>query len=493
MRPRTKGQSSGQLGKPAEKAIVRRPNVLRTFRAGALAAVFGQPSPHLGSERGATTIIVAIVVVVLFGFTALAVDVGAMYEERRELQRTADLVVMSAAQRLSSHSSTVATANEFATENPTVRRSGAIDATKGDYLYVCALDACDSPPPPPHPADPCDPYLYCVYAQAAAPCFDFLFAGVLGFDGRYYDGDVNCPSSGVDPDSADHPITASATAALAGAAAGGDLLMPWILKDCPTELYDEPDVVANPSQFPHCPWVISDVGWDDPNPTVLFGIDSQEGNFQGADMPAEPDCRPHPDQQLTAHQDDLQGEDYRDHLAGKRWTGGADLTMCYVAAGARAFSQTGNMAGPTHQGLTHVTKGRNVGQCTNAASFNTAVHYVNGAWEIDDNTNPCLVFVAFVVRPDDSVVGGYDDRGGCCVKEWQHPDPAVRFGPFQQGSSRLWLVRRFAAFYIKEVTGPPDVKVTGILLRVFTSIEDVEPTEQPCTPDVGICTVRLVN
>ena len=42
--------------------------------------------PVTGDERGAASVIVAIVLVVLMGCAALAVDVGAMYAEKAQLQ-----------------------------------------------------------------------------------------------------------------------------------------------------------------------------------------------------------------------------------------------------------------------------------------------------------------------------------------------------------------------------------------------------------------------
>ena len=49
-------------------------------------------------DRGAVGIFTAIVVVVLFGFLGLAVDVGAMYDERRQLANGADAAVLAIAE-----------------------------------------------------------------------------------------------------------------------------------------------------------------------------------------------------------------------------------------------------------------------------------------------------------------------------------------------------------------------------------------------------------
>ena len=48
-------------------------------------------------ERGATAIIIALLLVVLMGFAALAVDIGAGMVERRGDQTAADVAVMAGA------------------------------------------------------------------------------------------------------------------------------------------------------------------------------------------------------------------------------------------------------------------------------------------------------------------------------------------------------------------------------------------------------------
>ncbi len=57
---------------------------------------------RLADERGATAVLVAILIVVLVGFAAFAVDVGALYQERRELQNGADGAALATAQECAS-------------------------------------------------------------------------------------------------------------------------------------------------------------------------------------------------------------------------------------------------------------------------------------------------------------------------------------------------------------------------------------------------------
>ena len=51
-------------------------------------------------NRGATAIIVAISLLVLIGFLALAVDVGYLYGTKNELQNTADAAALAATRKL---------------------------------------------------------------------------------------------------------------------------------------------------------------------------------------------------------------------------------------------------------------------------------------------------------------------------------------------------------------------------------------------------------
>lgn len=52
----------------------------------------------MNDERGATAVIIAVLAVVLLGLTAFALDAGAMYAERRELQSSADAAVLAVAE-----------------------------------------------------------------------------------------------------------------------------------------------------------------------------------------------------------------------------------------------------------------------------------------------------------------------------------------------------------------------------------------------------------
>src|SRR4051812_38667513 len=94
-------------------------------------------------QRGATAVIVALVLVVLIGCGAIVVDVGALYQERRTLQNSSDAGALALAKDCSSTSGCPA---DFMTEAQTYVDSNADDG-KSDFT-VCGspqagLTACD--------------------------------------------------------------------------------------------------------------------------------------------------------------------------------------------------------------------------------------------------------------------------------------------------------------------------------------------------------------
>lgn len=72
-----------------------------------------------GSERGGVSVLVALLLVVLLGAAAIAVDAGAMYSERAELQNGADAAALAIAQDCADGTctSTMATAQLYADRN----------------------------------------------------------------------------------------------------------------------------------------------------------------------------------------------------------------------------------------------------------------------------------------------------------------------------------------------------------------------------------------
>ena len=55
------------------------------------------PRLNLGDERGVSAVLVALLIIPLFGFAAIAVDIAAVYSERRQLQNGADAAALAIA------------------------------------------------------------------------------------------------------------------------------------------------------------------------------------------------------------------------------------------------------------------------------------------------------------------------------------------------------------------------------------------------------------
>ena len=55
---------------------------------------------NISNEKGQVVIIAALLIVSLLGMTALVVDVGSIYEERRQTQTVADAAALAGAQDL---------------------------------------------------------------------------------------------------------------------------------------------------------------------------------------------------------------------------------------------------------------------------------------------------------------------------------------------------------------------------------------------------------
>lgn len=86
------------------------------------------------SERGATAVVVALSLVLLLGFTALAVDVGAMYAEKTQLQTGADATALAiagdCAKGLDCPVAMVAEKNRLADDNANDGSTGVFSVTQ---------------------------------------------------------------------------------------------------------------------------------------------------------------------------------------------------------------------------------------------------------------------------------------------------------------------------------------------------------------------------
>ena len=67
------------------------------FESGGNGLSVDDPGHRFGRERGASALLVALSMLMLLGFAALAVDIGAGFNERRQDQNAADAAVLGGA------------------------------------------------------------------------------------------------------------------------------------------------------------------------------------------------------------------------------------------------------------------------------------------------------------------------------------------------------------------------------------------------------------
>lgn len=141
-------------------------------------------------RRGVVAVKVAVLALVLLGFTALAVDMGAIYDAKAELQRTADAAVLAAAEGLVTAGDAEPTvlalsrAVEYAANNTVwgqpMELDPATDVTFGRASYNPATGGYDFTAS----SDMPDAVQVCVRKTADSPngAFGLYFASVLGVD-----------------------------------------------------------------------------------------------------------------------------------------------------------------------------------------------------------------------------------------------------------------------------------------------------------------------
>ena len=449
-------------------------------------------------EGGMVAVLSAILATVLFGFLALVIDAGLIYGERRALQRTADSAALAGGQMIPTGDAGLmeSVAIDYVDGNPSMGHDEydsshdmveALPLTTGGCFYEGqAYD--------------------CMDIEIVTPGLDLFFAPMLGVDQA--------------------EVSARSRAVLGSGAPGGDKLVPWVILDCPDTdgsrgYTDEQGgavaaafAAANPGIT--CPYTFS----DDYNTgqQALFLDTGSGGNFGAADLAAEPNCE---DQAVSGYfSSGGGGNEYRTLLEGEA----SPEVPCHIGGGARFHTKTGQITGPTDQGL----DARNIDACMNLASFNEAVDVGDvgdGVVTIKD-TNPCLVALIFAVH-----TRGTDALGSGCeapnlkeafyagrIKDMQSDEvlgdvsgndcnsDLWRFAPLLPptgsgaggggggGTSAVLIVRRHAFFYITQHnngnsnSGNP--KVSGLFLRAIDSKDAI--LTGPYDPSTGISILRLI-
>jgi hypothetical protein len=456
-------------------------------------------------EGGAVAVIVAILVIVLFGFTALAVDVARMYGERRELQRTADASALAGARELVfSPGSAMTKGEEYIDKNPTIYHPSTPEGpgfspSTGDSVIV---GTCEVPG--------LGVSLPCVTSRVVAPKrgeavpeasygFNFLFAGVLGVD--------------------DRAISATSTAVVGRGAPGGDQLVPWLAMDCPHPKWDgtangdsetveqiaarlkDPSVPGGPLN-PNCTFNGYDYGyvegWDLTSAVSLFLAGGNTGNFQAADYPNTDGTCPLPNGYWNVTGSGKNG--YFDILSKEK-------TACNIDQGARVWTEPGGPWKPTGDSLDDRAGGTL--DCMNQPAFEATIDDPvpgDGFVSIKPGglDNPCLVALALVVHPQEDAPGlkspptvgnipamqerlVLQNNGG--PKKWDGRFAIM--GTPGEGGKELMLVRRFAYFYLTE-KGNAARPFKGLFLRAFDSY-NADLSGGACDPTIdAVCVVKLI-
>jgi hypothetical protein len=314
----------------------------------------------------------------------------------------------------------------------------------------------------------------------------------------------------------DRPISAEAKAVLGAGAPGGDKLVPWLVRDCPRyDLANDPAypqyageddqavrafAETDPNTSYGCPYQFSTDYTNGPFVNLFLGTGAQ-GNYQGGDLAtySPTDCPP---VNGYFNEDTTGASGYEAFLGGQR-------TPCPIFAGARLHAKTGQMTGPTDHGL----DARNVDSCINdAAEYDAAIDPVVGGapGEVHINHwNQCMVAVAIVVHTKRECPGEHPnlrvktapgdiaamqreilpiERNNCSVGQLKDG----RFGAFENGTSRVMIVRRIALFYIVNRVSTNAEDYRGLFLKAIDS-NDAELGPGKCTPESGICVVKLIG
>ncbi|MGP0221885.1 MULTISPECIES: pilus assembly protein TadG-related protein [unclassified Paenarthrobacter] len=169
-----------------------------------VAAPNPETSDQDSKERGAATVLVAAMMVALLGFAALAVDVGALYAEKAQLQNGADAAALAIATDCAGGScgDSTATGNQFANNNSNDNTSGATVSFPAATTVRVVTNARDS---------------------AGENSFSLFFARVLGFETTQVDAEAE----------ASWGAPSSATT------------LPWTVSECVFKKYLSPTQLAS--------------------------------------------------------------------------------------------------------------------------------------------------------------------------------------------------------------------------------------------------------
>jgi hypothetical protein len=416
------------------------------------------------NERGAVVPIFVLFLTVLFGFMALAVDVARLYQERRQLSNAADFSSLAGAQYLwKSKVDAESAAKDYVAANPSVHHPGPYSSPGGDLVDArrqAEGTGCGAKIDTTTGGVTLDPNYTlagsvpfdCLVSKVTAPNFEFVFASALGFEPR--------------------SISVTATAVMGNAAPKGQLILPWLLRDCPnSNLYPEELALEgenNPLGVPECPYKFLDTYSKDPS---LRGVTKfKEGiNFSGAALPYQEfsgGC-PLPDGFKTGPTADSGNSTYQSLLSGT-----PGYTPCRVAPGMRMDTRGGALGTQTNGAL--AARGISTSTCANEAAFNSDLGNTGNddGFVTINKLNPCMVIVMFATHAAPpsrvpSVVANFSGTPTQMQALIDEPGSqnSSRFSNFS-GSNQRVVIRRFAWYYITGFDAT-DNKPVGVYLRAI--------------------------
>lgn len=422
-------------------------------------------------QQGIVTVFVTVIITVLFGFAALAVDVARLYEERRQLQTTADVATISGSTLLWRGDSKpcpppIQTVNEpgvscaaslakhYVTMNPTTHHPGPYSEIAGDLVsdkYLGDGEGCvASATQTIIPSGTYD----CLTTKVVAPSFEYSFGKVLGFD--------------------DRALSATATAYIGNGAPSGPTIFPWVLRDCP-----------NPAQYPDeasvsvasCPYRFSD-SYNGTRTTFNPGP-----NFAGLQIPhgASPTSGDCPSVLMDGYFDaDGGNSTYSAVMEGQN----PAFWPCALAPGQRMDTRGGNLGVTLKNALE--ARGASTTTCMNETNFNSSFAKAgdgDGFVTILDKDNPCLIIVAFGVHAQDNA----STRANLSMTPTaaQKSVAAGRFANFS-GSNQFLVIRRLAYYYITNIVGGTNGDPQGVYLRAIDTDATMVGPMDKCPAGVPI-------
>jgi Putative Flp pilus-assembly TadE/G-like len=357
------------------------------------------------NERGSTLVIVAGVMLVLLGVAALAIDLVSFYAVRAEAQRSADAAALGGAQMFLSSGCTSAAGGcisggpQEAAATQRARDIGAQNFVAGQAASILSSDVTFSYP------NPQEPQITVVVARNAGHgnSMPTIFGKIFGISS--VDISVSATAEVFNPSGSGLPI-------------GTSCLKPWILPNCDQ---DHTSPLTNPNCTGVAPFIDSTSG-------AIVHPGPYPGGVIGEPLvlkPGSPGAAPAPSQYYPV---DLPPSPTQPNLCPSCSIGGgggggalyrSNIECCnenqFVTGTVPVNFETGNMKGPTKQGVSCLINEQNSGSGQDTLASASPLSITGGS----SNPNPALRGITGLTQSSSIVsVPLYDGHdlcpGGSC-------------------------------------------------------------------------------